>query len=141
MPGFAKDTKATVIPCLRYRNAPAAIEWLCQNFGFEKRLVVPNEDGTIAHAQLGFGNGMIMLGSVVESEFGRLMKQPDEIGGAETQSAYLVVSDADAIYERAKAAGAEIVMEIKDEDYGGRGFSCRDLEGRLWSIGTYDPWV
>lgn len=141
MPGFAKDTKATVIPCLRYRNAPAAIEWLCQNFGFEKRLVVPNEDGTIAHAQLGFGNGMIMLGSVVESEFGRLMKQPDEIGGAETQSAYLVVCDADAIYERAKAAGAEIVMEIKDEDYGGRGFSCRDLEGRLWSIGTYDPWV
>lgn len=141
MPDFAKDTKATVIPCLRYRNAPAAIEWLCQNFGFEKRLVVPNEDGTIAHAQLGFGNGMIMLGSVVESEFGRLMKQPDEIGGAETQSAYLIVSDADAIYERAKAAGAEIVMEIKDEDYGGRGFSCRDLEGRLWSIGTYDPWV
>lgn len=141
MPDFAKDTKAAVIPCLRYRNAPAAIEWLCQNFGFEKRLVVPNEDGTIAHAQLGFGNGMIMLGSVVDSEFGRLMKQPDEIGGAETQSAYLVVSDADAIYERAKAAGAEIVMEIKDEDYGGRGFSCRDLEGRLWSIGTYDPWA
>ena len=141
MPDFAKDTKATVIPCLRYRNAPDAIEWLCQNFGFEKRLVVPNEDGTITHAQLGFGNGMIMLGSVVESEFGRLMKQPDEIGGAETQSAYLVVSVADAIYERANAAGAEIVMEIKDEDYGGRGFSCRDLEGRLWSIGTYDPWA
>ena len=141
MADLAKDTKATVIPCLRYRNAPAAIEWLCQNFGFEKLLVVPNEDGTIAHAQLSFGNGMIMLGSVVESDFGRLMKQPDEIGGAETQSAYLVVSDADVIYERAKAAGAEIVIEIKDEDYGGRGFSCRDLEGRLWSIGTYDPWA
>lgn len=141
MPALAKDTKATVIPCLRYRNAPAAIEWLCQNFGFEKILVVPNEDGTIAHAQLGFGNGMIMLGSVVDSEFGRLIKQPDEIGGAETQSAYLVVADADVLYEKAKAAGAEIVMEIKDEDYGGRGFSCRDLEGRLWNIGTYDPWV
>jgi uncharacterized glyoxalase superfamily protein PhnB len=136
----AKNTTATVIPCLRYRNAPAAIEWLCQTFGFEKQLVVPHEDGTIAHAQLSFGNGMIMLGSVVDSEFGRLMKQPDEIGGAETQSAYLVVADADAIYERAKAAGAEIVLEIKDEDYGGRGFSCRDLEGHLWSIGTYDPW-
>jgi len=136
----AKNTVAAVIPCLRYRNAPAAIEWLCQTFGFEKQLVVPHEDGTIAHAQLRFGNGMIMLGSVVDSEFGRLMKQPDEIGGAETQSAYLVVADADAIYERAKAAGAEIVLEIKDEDYGGRGFSCRDLEGHLWSIGTYDPW-
>jgi hypothetical protein len=80
---FVKDTRATVIPCLRYRNAPAAIEWPCKTLGFEKQLVVPNEDGIIAHAQLTFGNGMIMLGSVlrVEPEFGRLMKQPDEIGG------------------------------------------------------------
>ncbi len=138
----AKDTRATIIPCLRYRDAPKAIEWLCRTFGFEKQLVVPNADGTIAHAQLRFGNGMIMLGSVpgVETEFGRLIKQPDEIGGLETQSAYVVVSDADEIYTRAKAAGAEIVVEIKDEDYGGRGFSCRDLEGHLWNIGTYDPW-
>jgi uncharacterized glyoxalase superfamily protein PhnB len=140
MSTVAKNTRVTIIPCLRYRNAPAAIEWLCQTFGFEKQLVVPNEDGTIAHAQLSFGNGMIMLGSVHENEFGRLMKQPDEIGGAETQSAYMIVSDADLIYQRAKAAGAEIVLEIKDEDYGGRGFSCRDLEGHLWNIGTYDPW-
>jgi uncharacterized glyoxalase superfamily protein PhnB len=105
-------------------------------------VVVPNEDGTIAHAQLSFGNGMIMLGSVrkIETGFLLFMKQPDEIGGAETQSAYMVVSNADAIYERAKAAGAEIIIEIKDEDYGKRGFSCRDLEGHLWSFGTYDPW-
>jgi len=136
----AKNTRATVIPCLRYRDAPAAIKWLCSTFGFEEQLVVPNPDGTIAHAQLRFGNGMIMLGSVVDSEYGRLIKQPDEIGGAETQSAYVIVSDADAIYQRAKAAGAEIVLEIKDEDYGGRGFTCRDLEGRLWTFGTYDPW-
>ena len=68
------------------------------------------------------------------------MKQPDEIGGAETQSSYVIVSDADAIYARAKAAGAEIMLDIKDEDYGGRGFTCRDLEGRLWTFGTYDPW-
>jgi len=91
---------ATVIPCLRYRDAPAAIKWLCSTFGFEEQLVVPNPDGTIAHAQLRFGNGMIMLGSVVDSEYGRLIKQPD----------------------------------------GGRGFTCRDLEGRLWTFGTYDPW-
>jgi uncharacterized glyoxalase superfamily protein PhnB len=68
------------------------------------------------------------------------MKQPDEIGDAETQTPYVIVSDADALYARAKAAGAKIVLEIKDEDYGGRGFSCRDLEGRLWNFGTYDPW-
>jgi uncharacterized glyoxalase superfamily protein PhnB len=140
MSDLAKNTKATVIPCLRYRDAPAAIEWICRAFGFEKHLVVPNQDGTIAHAQLSFGNGMVMLGSVVESEFGRLMKQPDEVGGAETQTAYVIVSDADAVYAQAKAAGATIVMEIKDEDYGGRGFTCRDPEGHLWSFGTYDPW-
>ncbi|MDD5036448.1 MAG: VOC family protein [Methylococcaceae bacterium] len=142
MPNLAKNTKATVIPCLRYRDAPAAIEWLCAAFGFEKQAVYPNDDGTIAHAQLSFGNGMIMLGSVHEKggEWGKWIKQPDEIDGAETQSAYLVVADADLIYERAKSAGAKIVLEIKDEDHGGRGFSCLDLEGRLWNFGTYDPW-
>jgi uncharacterized glyoxalase superfamily protein PhnB len=140
MSSLPKNTRTTIIPCLRYRDAQSAIEWLCRAFGFEKHLVVPSEGGTIAHAELSFGNGMIMLGSVKESEFDRLMKQPDEIGGAETQTSYVIVSDADALYARAKAAGAKIVLDIKDEDYGGRGFSCRDLEGRLWNFGTYDPW-
>lgn len=141
MSARAKNTTATVVPCLRYRDAPAAIEWLCSTFGFEKHLVVPGGDGTIAHAQLTFGNGMIMLGSAVESGYGRMIKQPEEIGGAVTQSAYVIVSNADAIYERAKAAGCKIEIDIKDEDYGGRGFSCRDLEGHLWNFGTYDPWA
>ena len=141
MPTPAKNTRATVIPCFRYRDAPAAIEWLCKTFGFEKQLVVPGPDGTIAHAQLSFGNGMIMIGSSgTHGEFGKLMKQPDEIGGAETQSPYVIVSDADAIYTRAKAGGAAILIDIKDEDYGGRGFTCRDLEGHIWNFGTYDPW-
>ena len=142
MPSTAKNIRATVIPCLRYRDAPKAIEWLCSVFGFEKHLVVPNEDGSIAHAQLSLGNGMVMLGSVskVDNEFGRLTTQPDAIGGLETQSPYLVVTDADAVYQRAKAAGAKMEIEIKNEDYGGRGFSCRDLEGHLWSVGSYDPW-
>jgi uncharacterized glyoxalase superfamily protein PhnB len=140
MPAIAKATRTTVIPCMRYRDAPAAIDWLCRVFGFERQLVVPNPDGTIAHSQLRLGGGMIMLGSVVDSPFGRLMRQPDEIGGAETQSAYVIVPDADVVYARVKAAKAEIVLDIKDEDYGGRGFTCRDLEGHLWTIGTYDPW-
>jgi uncharacterized glyoxalase superfamily protein PhnB len=142
MSSLAKNTKATVIPVLRYRDAPAAIEWLCQTFGFEKHLVVPNKDGTIAHAQLSFGNGMIMLGSVVKNatQFDRQMRQPDEIGGGNTQSSYVVVTDADAVYAKAKAAGAKIAMEIRNEDYGGRDFSCYDPEGHLWSFGTYDPW-
>ena len=138
----AKSIRTTIIPCLRYRNAPAAIEWLCKVFGFEKQMVMAGENNTIAHAQLSLGNGMIMLGSAQNGgEWGKLVKQPDEIGGFETQSPYLVVADADAVYTRAKAAGAEIVLDIKDEDYGGRGFTCRDLEGRLWNVGTYDPWA
>jgi uncharacterized glyoxalase superfamily protein PhnB len=138
----AKKTRATVIPNLRYRNAPAAIDWLCRTFGFEKHLVVTGDEGTIVHAELSFGNGMVMLGSVVAgSAYSHLSKQPDEIGGAETQSACLIVNDADEIYRRAKAAGARIELDIEDKAYGGRGFTCRDLEGRVWTIGTYDPWA
>jgi uncharacterized glyoxalase superfamily protein PhnB len=136
----AKIPRATIIPGMLYRNAPAAIEWLCKVFGFDKQLVVPGPNGTIAHAQLTFGNGMIMLGSGHDNEYGRLIKQPDEIGGAETQAAYVIVPDADVHYARAKAAGAEIVIDIKDEGYGGRGYTCRDLEGHIWNFGTYNPW-
>jgi uncharacterized glyoxalase superfamily protein PhnB len=64
---------------------------------------------------------------------------PSELAGS-TQSPCLVVAEIDAVHARATAAGAEIVIAIKDEDYGGRGFSCRDPEGHLWTIGTYDPW-
>jgi len=141
MPAIAKDTKATVIPCLCYRDAPAAIEWLCRVLGFEKSGVFTNDAGEVEHAQLRFGNSMIMLGPKRDSPYGRLIKQPDEIGGHETQTVYAIVTDADAIYSQAKAAGAEIVLDIKDEDYGGRGFTCRDLEGHLWNFGTYDPWA
>jgi uncharacterized glyoxalase superfamily protein PhnB len=94
-----------------------------QAFGFEKHLVIPGENGTVAHAQLTFGSGMIMLGSAREDEFGQWVKPPRETGGIGTQSAYVIVEDADAHYARAKAAGAEIVMEVEDQDYGGRLFA------------------
>jgi uncharacterized glyoxalase superfamily protein PhnB len=132
---------STIIPCLRYRDAPRMIEWLCSAFGFKRHLVVDDDQGGIAHAQLTLGPGMIMLGSARsgDDQFGRLQSTPEVLGGT-TQSPYLVVPDADEMYRRAKAAGAEIVIEIKDEDYGGRVFSCRDPEGHLWNIGSYDPW-
>jgi len=131
---------STVVPTLRYRDAGAAIAWLCEVLGFERHLIVPGDDGTVVHAQLTFGTGMIMLGSATDNEFGGLVRQPDEVDGAETQSPYLIVPDADAVYARVKAHGGEIVIDIQDEDYGGRGFTCRDLEGYLWSFGTYNPW-
>lgn len=77
---------ASIIPSLRYRNAPAAIEWLCRVFGVQKNLVVPDESGGIAHAQLSCGDGMMMLGSVRDDEWRRFIRQPDEISGAATQS-------------------------------------------------------
>ena len=137
-----KNTLATVMPVLRYRDAPAAIAWLCKAFGFEEHLVVPHPGGGVAHAQLRFGNGMIMLASVSKPDtvFGRLMKQPDELAGAQTQTTYVVVPDVDAVYAHAKIAGAKVAVEIKEEDYGGRGFACYDLEGHLWCFGSYDPW-
>jgi len=146
MSELAKNTTATLIPALMYRDAATAIDWLCDAFGFERQAVHAGEDGTIMHAQLTFGNGMIMCGTKRDrpqddTPFGRLIKHPDEIGGCTTQAPYVVVNDADAIYERAKAAGAEILIDIKDQDYGGRDFTCRDLEGHIWSFGTYDPWT
>jgi uncharacterized glyoxalase superfamily protein PhnB len=133
---------STVIPCLRYRDAPRMIGWLCDIFGFKRHAVYEDGQGGIAHAQLTLGPGMIMLGSAREGDdpFGRVQSTPAALGGT-TQSPYLVVTDADEVYRRANAAGAEIVIEIKDEDYGGRGFSCMDLERHLWNIGTYDPWA
>lgn len=135
-----ETTRTSVIPGMHYRKAPEAIEWLCRVFGFKKHAVVPGPKHTIMHAELTLGGGMIMLGSVQKNIRSHLMKQPDEIGGAETQSSYLVVPDADAVYARAKAAGAEILFDIENKPFGGRGFTCRDLEGHIWDVGTYDPW-
>jgi uncharacterized glyoxalase superfamily protein PhnB len=129
-----------IVPSMMYRNAPDAIEWLCHVFGFEKRIVVPGPDNTVLHAELTLGAGMLMLGSVQNNKNTQLIRQPDEVGGVETRSIYVVVPDADAVYARAKASGAEIVLDIEDKPHGGRGFACRDLEGRAWYVGSYDPW-
>ena len=140
MANTTMNTGAKIIPTMRYADAVAAIDWLCRAFGFEKHLVVPGEDGTIVHSQLVLEDGMIMVGSVRDDEFGALQRPPNMLGGVGTQSAYIVVGDADAHYERAVAAGAEIVLDIEDQDHGGRAYSCRDPEGHLWNFGTYNPW-
>ncbi|NJO32293.1 MAG: glyoxalase [Rhodospirillales bacterium] len=129
----------TIIPTLRYDDAQRMVEWLCDTFGFARHLVVQDEDGGIAHAQLVLGEAMIMLGSARQDAFGKLQQTPAALGGT-TQSPYIVVPEVDDLCSRARAAGAAIVIEVKDEDYGGRGFSCRDPEGHLWNFGTYDPW-
>ena len=136
-----ENPNSTLIPCLRYRDAHAAIDWLCRVFGFTRNAVYEGPNNTVAHAQLTYGGGMLMLGSMSNGgEFAKLMVQPGEIGGRETGGRYLIVEDCDAAYASAKAAGAEIVQELHSPDYGGKGFACRDLEGYVWSVGSYDPW-
>lgn len=131
---------SSIIPTLRYRNAPRMIEWLVEAFGFRRHAIHEDGHGGIAHAQLTLGEGMIMLSSARDDEFGKFQKTPAALGGA-TQSPYIVILDVDELHERAVAAGARIVMPLKDEPYGGRGFSCRDPEGHVWNFGSYDPWA
>jgi uncharacterized glyoxalase superfamily protein PhnB len=141
MTTYAKNCKSTVIPGLRYRDAMTMIDWLCGAFGFEKHAIYNRADNTVMHAELRFGNGMIMIGSVDnQSALCANRMQPDELGGKETQAPYLIVSDCDAVYKTAKAAGAKILMDLEEKDYGGKGFSCSDPEGHTWHLGSYDPW-
>ncbi|KRG67181.1 glyoxalase [Pseudoxanthomonas dokdonensis] len=132
---------SSIIPCLRYRDAPAAIDWLCRAFGFSRHAVY--QDGDIVHhAQLVHGNGMIMLGSVAnQGPWGKLITQPDQLQQNETQSPCVLVEDVDAHYAQAVACGATIVIDIADQGYGGRGYGCRDPEGHLWWFGSYNPWT
>jgi uncharacterized glyoxalase superfamily protein PhnB len=124
----------TLFPALRYKDAPAAIDWLGRAFGFERHFVAEGENGLIAHAQLVYEGAMIMLGSEAAPGQDRL-EYP-----AGAACVYLVVADPDAHHERAVAAGADIVREPNDTDYGSREYVARDPEGHLWSFGTYQPW-
>jgi uncharacterized glyoxalase superfamily protein PhnB len=125
---------SSVIPCLRYRDARAAIEWLTRAFGFTAVLVVPDEgSGPVEHAELSWDNGLVMIGSEPVEGDGRLA-WPAGVGAV-----YVIVDDPDAHHRRAVAAGAEIVQPLKDENYGSRGYTARDPEGVLWTFGTYRP--
>lgn len=142
MPDPEQPAGATIIPTLRYRDAPAAIDWLCRVLGFKAHFVVPGEgDHIIAHAQLTLGTGMIMLGSAREDDYASFVQPPAGPDAPLSQAAYLVVTDIDAHYARAKAEGADIVVDLAEQDYGGKLYACRDPEGQLWNVGSYDPWA
>jgi uncharacterized glyoxalase superfamily protein PhnB len=122
-----------VWPTLVYKDGPAAIQFLIDALGFEKVAVYAGEDETsIAHAELRWAPGggvMLSSGRGTDDVFGDL--------AGRAMSVYLVSDDPDGLFERASAAGAEVIRPLRDEDYGSRGFSIRDPEGNLWSIGTY----
>lgn len=117
-----------VYPFLRYADADAALDWLRRAFGFREVAVHRGDDGDtrpIHHAEVSLGPGIVMFGQ----------------GDRDDRGIYVAVDDADAHYAQAKAAGAEIVRELEDTDYGSREYTARDPEGNVWSFGTYRPAV
>jgi uncharacterized glyoxalase superfamily protein PhnB len=124
-------TYPTVAPYLMYEDATAALSWLCKAFGFRERLRYAEPDGRISHAELTLGDGVVMIGSPGEG-----YQSPATHGHRGTMIA-VTVPDVDAHCDRARAAGATIVSEPKDQPYGERSYRARDLEGQDWSFGQH----
>ena len=135
--GTANDIMA-VVPTIIYRDPTAMVEWLCDTFGFRRHQIVKAENGEVKHAELTFGESMITVISIQHSPFEKLVVHPDQMGGGETQTCYLIVPDVEAHHARAKANNAEIVFDVSFEK-GGHGYVCKDPEGHLWMFGTYNP--
>jgi uncharacterized glyoxalase superfamily protein PhnB len=128
--GNDMDTQPNIFPVLRYQDGPAAIQFLTSAFGFVTKSDHRLPDGAVAHASLAFGPSVVGVSSESASS-------PGSPWSRVKQGVYVVVSDPDAAYEHAQAAGAEIVQPIADQSYGSRDFTLRDPEGHLWGFGTY----
>lgn len=135
MPTHDRTEPPRLYPTFRYRDAAAMIDWLVEAFGFAV-LARHEQDGVIHHAELTLGSSMIMLGSIRDDAYGRMVGEPGEQGG---KAVYVAVEDADAAYAKAVAAGATILKELANQDYGSRDFICSDPEGNVWCLGTYWP--
>ena len=120
----------SIHPVLKYEDAHAAIEFLEGAFGFERLGVHEDDDGKVVHAELRAGDALLALSSTGAGD-------PVYEIGAHHTVVYAVADDVDPLFERAREAGAEIVMEPTDQDYGSRDFSVRDPEGNVWAFGTY----
>ncbi|MBN0044119.1 VOC family protein [Streptomyces actuosus] len=130
----ANGRRAGISPTLLYTDAKAAVRQLTQAFGFTELMVLEAEDGSVTHAELAQGDGVVMLGSKGRGGvFDTAMKD------AGTAGVYVVVDDVDAHHRRAVEHGAEILMPPTDQDYGSRDYMARDVEGNVWSFGTYVP--
>jgi len=134
MNGSAKGQ--IIFPSIRYRDPDTAIGWLGKAFGLVEHVVYRDDSGVINHAELALADNLIMIGPAdPEGQLGG--SPPDAL--ASPAGLYVVVDDPDVHHARAKAEGARIVRELVDESYGSREYSARDIEGNLWSFGTYQP--
>jgi uncharacterized glyoxalase superfamily protein PhnB len=129
--------RATVIvPVLRYPDAGAAARWLCEAFGFQEHDRAQELSGNVRYVSLRLGDSFVLVRPVANSVFDNLIVQPGEIGGVNTQSCYLTIADVADHCTRAEAAGAKVEIKPQDDGLGGRFYTCRDLEGHLWTFGT-----
>ncbi|MGA7357008.1 MAG: VOC family protein [Candidatus Cybelea sp.] len=128
----------TIYPAVRYNDAKAAIAWLKSVLDFKEQEVYAGDGDSIAHAQLRVAGNLIMLGSVKNDQYAT---SPKNLGGVTGGIYIALASDAavDAGYARVKAAGADVIRELEDTEYGSHEFSVRDPEGHIWSFGTYRP--
>ena len=117
----------TVFPCITFRDAHASIDWLERALGAERVAVHEDGDGRVAHAEIRIGESLFMAG---DERAGSRATPPG------VSVIYVVVPDADAAYERARSAGAEVTEPV-DQDYGSRDITVTDPDGNRWSLGTY----
>ncbi|WP_419814123.1 VOC family protein [Glacieibacterium sp.] len=128
-----------IIPALQYDDAPAAIDFLVDVFGFTRQAVYPDDSGGIAHAQLLLDGNMVMVSTLRAGNIYGI-DSPARLGGI-TGTISVTLDDPDAHHDRAVAAGADIIRGIADMDYGGRSYDVRDPGGHVWTFGSYDPWA
>ncbi|HEY1518628.1 MAG TPA: VOC family protein [Solirubrobacteraceae bacterium] len=129
--------RPNIFPAVRYADADAGVAFLTSAFGATEKAVHRGPDGVIHHAELALGDGLVMVGQhSAEGWLGGEAPRPL----SSTVSIYVTIADPDGHHAVAREAGAQIVRELQDMDYGSREYSVRDPEGNLWSFGTYDPY-
>lgn len=133
---MSKRSDQLAYPIVSYEDANAGIEWLKRAFGAEELMVHRDDGGAVEHFELNFEGAIVMGGTKDSGE----LAQHAAVQVGRT-SVYLIVSEPDAHHKRAQEAGAEVVIPLRDEDYGSRGYSALDPEGNTWSFGTYRPEV
>ena len=114
-----------------YQDPKAALIWLEEAFGFEPSMVILDGEGNLAHSQMRFGDGMIMVGT----EWSALHKSPKSINGLNTQTVHIQLDTGlDEHCERARKAGAVITQEPETQFYGDRTYRASDPEGHIWTF-------
>lgn len=131
--GYPGSVTQSVYPILPYGDAAAAMAWMIEVLGAEEVAMHRDQGGAVVHAEVRVAGGIVMFGDAAAASSDVFRRAPG------SGQVYIAVTDPDTRYERARAAGADVVRDLGDTDYGSRDFAVRDPEGNTWSFGTYGP--